>query len=285
MKPFPLLSVFVLSAGVTVVGFAAEPGEPLVSEAVIDAPVRTVWDLFTTREGMESWAVARAAIELRIGATWRTSYTATSTLQDDTVIETEVLAFDPGRMLAARTTRPPAGFPFRTAIRQTWYVIYLEPLGDARTRVVHRMFGFTEDEESRKMRAFFERGNAYELRQLAAHVSSTAAAQPGTQFPDAVRADPAHYSVSFENELVRFLRVKYGPGERSTMHAHAASCVIFLTDQTFNFTLPDGTTEPASVPAGALGCGDANIHLPENVAADAAEFIMVEFKNRETFRH
>jgi len=99
-----------------------------------------------------------------------------------------------------------------------------------------------------------------------------------------VRADPAHYSVSFENELVRLLRVKYGPGERSTMHAHSASCVIFLTDQTFDFTLPDGTTEPASVPAGALGCGDSNVHLPENIAADAAEFIMVEFKNRETFR-
>jgi hypothetical protein len=32
-------------------------------------------------------------------------------------------------------------------------------------------------------------------------------------FPDAVTADPKHYSVSFENDVVRFLRVKYGPGE------------------------------------------------------------------------
>ena len=115
--------------------------------------------------------------------------------------------------------------------------------------------------------------------------SSALLAQRGTQaVPDAVSADPAHYSVSFENELVRFLRVKYGPGEKSIMHRHWASCVIFLTDQTFNFTLPDGTTEPASVEAGALGCGDGNVHLPENIAADAAEFIMVEFKNRDSFR-
>ncbi|HEY7448595.1 MAG TPA: hypothetical protein VH702_10625 [Vicinamibacterales bacterium] len=103
-------------------------------------------------------------------------------------------------------------------------------------------------------------------------------------FPDSVTADPRHYSVSFENELVRFLRVRYDPGEKSVMHKHYASCVIFLTDQTFNFTLPDGTTEPASVPAGALGCSDGNVHLPENLGADPAEFIMVEFKNRETFR-
>ena len=113
--------------------------------------------------------------------------------------------------------------------------------------------------------------------------SSAAVAQRQTPIPDAVTADPAHYSVSFENELVRLLRVKYGAGEKSVMHRHSANCAIFLTDQTFNFTLPDGTTEPASVPAGALGCGDGNVHLPENIKADA-EFIMVEFKNRERFR-
>jgi hypothetical protein len=114
--------------------------------------------------------------------------------------------------------------------------------------------------------------------------SSALVAQQRTEpIPDAVSADPAHYSVSFENELVRFVRVKYGPGEKSVMHQHSASCVIFLTDQTFNFTLPDGTTEPASVSEGALGCGDANVHLPQNIAKTAAEFIMVEFKNRDTF--
>ena len=115
--------------------------------------------------------------------------------------------------------------------------------------------------------------------------SSALVAQRGTgSIPDAVRADPAHYSVSFENELVRLLRVKYGPGEKSVMHRHSASCVVFLTDQTFNFTLPDGTTEPASVPGGALGCSDGNVHLPQNIGSAAAEFIMVEFKDRDTFR-
>lgn len=113
--------------------------------------------------------------------------------------------------------------------------------------------------------------------------SSAILAQRGPDtFPDAVTADPEHYSVSFENELVRLLRVKYGPGEKSVMHRHWASCVIFLTDQAFNFTLPDGETAPAAVPSGALGCGDGNVHLPQNIG-DAAEFIMVEFKNRTTF--
>jgi hypothetical protein len=114
--------------------------------------------------------------------------------------------------------------------------------------------------------------------------SSALVAQRGAaMFPDAVTADPKHYSVSFENDVVRFVRAKYGPGEKSVMHRHLPGCVVFLTDQTFNFTIPDGTTEPASVPAGALGCSDGNVHLPENIAG-AAEFIMVEFKDRETFQ-
>ena len=109
-------------------------------------------------------------------------------------------------------------------------------------------------------------------------------AQRRTAFPDAVTADPTHYSVSFENDVARFLRVNYGPGEKSVMHRHLPGCVIFLTDQTFNFTLPDGSSEPAEVPAGALGCSDGNVHLPENIGKEAAEFIMVEFKDRSTFR-
>ena len=115
--------------------------------------------------------------------------------------------------------------------------------------------------------------------------SSTLVAQRGAStFPDAVTADPKHYSVSFENDVARFLRVKYGAGDKSVMHRHLPGCVIFLTDQTFNFTLPDGTTEPASVPAGALGCSDGNVHQPENIAKEAAEFIMVEFKDRSAFQ-
>lgn len=114
--------------------------------------------------------------------------------------------------------------------------------------------------------------------------SAMLAAQRGPgAYPDAVTADPTHYTVAFENDVARFLRVRYAKGDKSVMHRHLPGCVVFLTDQTFNFTIPDGSTEPASVPAGALGCSDGNVHQPENIGADA-EFIMIEFKDRATFR-
>jgi beta-alanine degradation protein BauB len=118
---------------------------------------------------------------------------------------------------------------------------------------------------------------------LGAASSPLLARQSRAAYPDAVTADPKHYTVSFENDVVRFVRARYSPGDRSVMHRHLPGCVIFLTDQIFNFTIPDGTTEPAEVPAGALGCSDGNVHLPENIGRDAAEFILVEFKDRATF--
>ena len=60
-------------------------------------------------------------------------------------------------------------------------------------------------------------------------------AQPGaaeqTEAPDAAEkgggdpavVDPDHYTVEFENDAVRILRIKYGPGDESVMHSHPES--------------------------------------------------------------
>jgi hypothetical protein len=116
-------------------------------------------------------------------------------------------------------------------------------------------------------------------------VSSAVMAQRGPEsFPDAVKADPKHYTVESENELVRVVRIKYGPGEKSVMHTHPAGCAIFLVDQSFTFTMPDGKTEANPNRAGEVTCGDASIHLPENTGRTAAELVLVEFKSRQTFK-
>jgi hypothetical protein len=115
--------------------------------------------------------------------------------------------------------------------------------------------------------------------------SAALMAQGGSPtFPDAVRGDPKHYSVEFENELVRVVRAKYGPGEKSVMHSHPASCAIFLVDQNFKFTIPDGTTEDDSARAGEVRCGDADVHLPENAGPGTVELVVLEFKDRQTFK-
>ncbi len=101
--------------------------------------------------------------------------------------------------------------------------------------------------------------------------------------PDAVTADPEHYTVEFENDLVRLVRIRYGVGEASVMHAHPAGCAVFLTEQSAQFTMADGAVSEASDQPGDVTCGAAEVHLPENTGTEPFELILVELKNRETF--
>lgn len=103
------------------------------------------------------------------------------------------------------------------------------------------------------------------------------------KIPNAVTVDPEHYTVEFENDLIRVVRIKYGPGEASSMHSHDANCAIFLKDGKTRMELPDGSSSVA--PAAAMGvvdCGDAEVHLPTNIGDSAMELILVEMKGRKT---
>jgi uncharacterized protein YndB with AHSA1/START domain len=140
--------------------------DPIVTTGIVNAPVNEVWKVLTNKEGIESWMVAKTEFELRVGAIWKTSYSKDSTLDDDAAIHHTILAYDPGRMFSFRTIKYPKGFAFPNAIAKTWTVIYLEPVGEHQTRFTDRMLGFTDDEESQKMRTFFERGNQQTLDSL-----------------------------------------------------------------------------------------------------------------------
>jgi uncharacterized protein YndB with AHSA1/START domain len=139
--------------------------EPVVTEGIVNAPVERVWKAVTEKSVIEQWMVAKTDIQLKIGGTWRTSYSKDSTLDDDMAIHHTILAFDPGRMLAFRTVRFPKNFPY-PEITNTWNVIYFEPVDGGRTRVTTRMMGFEDNDRGKAMRAFFERGNKTEFDSL-----------------------------------------------------------------------------------------------------------------------
>ena len=140
----------------------AVTADPVVTEAVVNAPVEAVWKAWTTKAGLEAWLVGKTEIDLKVGGIWLTNYNKESNLIDDSTIQHTILALDPGHMLAFRTTKPPANFAY-PGITQTWTVVYFESAGPGKTRVTARMFGFGEDEQSQKMRAFFEHGNKSEM--------------------------------------------------------------------------------------------------------------------------
>lgn len=97
---------------------------------------------------------------------------------------------------------------------------------------------------------------------------------------DAVKADPKHYTVEFENDQMRVLRIKYGPHEKSVMHSHPAGVVIMLTDMNTKFTFADGKTEERQGKAGSVLQAEAVNHLPENLSDQPFEAVLVELKGK-----
>jgi uncharacterized protein YndB with AHSA1/START domain len=149
-----------------VAGAASAGGNRLTSALVIDAPRADVWKALTTKDGAQAWMVAHADIDLKVGGLMRTHYDPKGKLGDGGSIENTILSFDPERMLSIKNTKAPKNFPFKKAIQNMWTVIYLEDAGTGKTKVSVIGVGYTEDEESQKLRAFFQRGNELTLQRL-----------------------------------------------------------------------------------------------------------------------
>ena len=110
--------------------------------------------------------------------------------------------------------------------------------------------------------------------------TGTSMGQSPQKLQDAVTADAKHYSVVFENDIVRLLRVRLDAGDSTPAHAHVAYCAIELTDS----SLKEGDGPTSESKAGQVFCGDATSHAPKNVGKALAESIVVEFKNRQRAR-
>ena len=94
---------------------------------------------------------------------------------------------------------------------------------------------------------------------------------------DAVKADPAHYKVLFENASVRVLKIDYPAGAKSTMHQHPDSIVVPLAASKVRFTLPDGKSEDVDLASESATYNPAGTHNPTNLGGPM-EAILIEFK-------
>jgi quercetin dioxygenase-like cupin family protein len=103
-------------------------------------------------------------------------------------------------------------------------------------------------------------------------------ATPQRTGPDPVQVDSKHYTVEFENDRVRVLRIKYGPREKSVMHGHPDGLAVFLTEGRGKFGFPDGKSEERTWKAGQAQFMPGEQHLPENLADKPLELILVELK-------
>jgi quercetin dioxygenase-like cupin family protein len=83
---------------------------------------------------------------------------------------------------------------------------------------------------------------------------------------DPLKADPKHYTLEFENDQVRVLRVRFGPHEKGVLHEHKLNhIVVYLTDQ-------------AKGKAGEVRLDEPMTHTEENPLDHPVERIAVDLK-------
>lgn len=141
----------------------------LRTEAVVHAPVAEVWKAFTTQEGMRSWMVPVAEVDLRVGGTLKTNYNRQAKIGDPGTIVHHILSFEPERMLATRYTAPESAPDWAKLGQATWVVYRFEPVSPQETRVVVSMMGWGEGAAWDDSYDHFRRGNEWEMQQLARH--------------------------------------------------------------------------------------------------------------------
>jgi len=147
--------------------FTSPGGERVLRhELVIEASLDDLWHAMTTEDGLKSFMVPTARVELKTGGAWETNYRAGSRIGDPDNIRNQVLCYIPLEMLALKINLT-AAFPEGPRNAGTLFaVMTFKQLEPKRVLVTESMLGWGQGPDWDKTYGLFEWGNAYTLGQL-----------------------------------------------------------------------------------------------------------------------
>lgn len=132
----------------------------LIQEFIVNVPIDSVWNTFTTAKGWESAFVAIAEIDFRIGGTIKSSYNKNATIGDSTTIVNHIVNFVPKKILTLQAEIS-ENFPeFMKAEAKNFYnVIYFEELNEGKTKITSFGIGYRNNSKYLSLLKFFIQGN------------------------------------------------------------------------------------------------------------------------------
>jgi len=133
---------------------------------VVPASLKEIWDVFTTTEGVKTWAVPVASVDFRVGGIWESSYNRTGTIGAPGNIKNRYLSYIPMRMVSFQAINAPPTFQHPEVLADVFTVIELEELGPRSVRVTASVVGFKNNAAHDAVYSFFDSGNASTLRNL-----------------------------------------------------------------------------------------------------------------------
>jgi uncharacterized protein YndB with AHSA1/START domain len=124
-------------------------------EIIVAAPVRQVWEAWTTQEGVTTFFAPKANVELAIGGRYEMFFDLDAPVGSQGGEGLKVLSYLPQEMLSFEWNAPPR-FP-NVRGERTWVVVQLEPQQEDTTRVRLTHVGWRGGEEWDQVFAYFVR--------------------------------------------------------------------------------------------------------------------------------
>jgi len=101
---------------------------------------------------------------------------------------------------------------------------------------------------------------------------------------DAVTSDPRSFRIVLENERVRVLEYKSGPGLGvcgQGMHYHPDRVTVALTEAKVKITNAQGRTVVREIPPGHVFFTRAETHAVENIGGSGTRIYIIELKGKD----
>ena len=101
---------------------------------------------------------------------------------------------------------------------------------------------------------------------------------------DAVTSDPRSFRVVLENERVRVLEYRSGPGLGvcgQGMHYHPERVTVTLTEAKVRLTNAQGTAVVRDIAAGQVFFAPAETHSVENIGGSGTRIYIIELKGKD----
>ena len=143
----------------------------LIQELTVKAPVDSVWNAYTTKEGWENWAVPLAEVDLKVGGFIKTNYNAQGKIGDSTTIVTHIINYVPKKLLTLQAELTDNFPEFMKKDAQDFYnIIYLDELENGYTNIKSFGIGYKNDPKYLSLMNYFIIANEKTLINLISYL-------------------------------------------------------------------------------------------------------------------
>ena len=133
----------------------------LIQEFYVNVPIDSVWNAYTTKKGWESWAVAKAEVEVKNGGLIRTSYDKNATIGDSSTIVLHVKNYVPKKLITLQAELT-GNFPefMKKDWKNMYNIVHFEATKPTVTKIISYGIGYKNNEKYKSLLKFFIKGNA-----------------------------------------------------------------------------------------------------------------------------